>query len=55
MKDFNVTVIFSTGMYSHTMNLKAEDEKQAINKAVNDHFIGDVKILSVTVVEKEAN
>lgn len=54
MKDFNVMIVFANGTYSHTANLKADSEKDAILKAVKDCllFRNEDVITSVTVTRK---
>lgn len=51
-KNYGYTVIFSNGLANSGTNVKAKSERDVIKSILNDHFIADQTIVSITVVEQ---
>lgn len=55
MKNFNITIMYANGTYSHINNAKGENEKEALKNAINDGFRENNVIVSITILENKNN
>jgi hypothetical protein len=53
MKNYNVTIAFEDGTYSHTNNLKAENKTKVLENILADSWIDTNKVVSITITEKK--
>lgn len=53
MKDYNVTIVFENGSYSHTENFKAWNKSDILSKIGNDVRKEADKIVTITILEKK--
>lgn len=55
MNDYNITIAYGDGTYSHTQNMKADSKKHVLLKLASDYFYSEKsdEIISITILKKK--